>query len=149
LRSRQADIHVRAHDEKNDWYARFNQKWEKLAALRKHPTTGDAAPRRPKHLVRKSARALRDELRGSSSAGDCPKQLIIAPPAEEIQRFNRFWDSLLPTRQLPAEASITLAKPLPRSLSLVQVENLEGVSIAGRAILLLRKGAQSGASPKV
>ena len=149
LRNRQADIRVPADDEKNDWHARFNQTWEKLAALRKHPTASDAAPRRPKHLVRKSARALRDELCGSSSAGDCPKQLIIAPSAEEIQRFNRFWDSLLPTRQLPAEASITLAKPLPRSLSLVRVENLEGVSIARRAILLLRGSQASKAHSRV
>jgi len=138
LRDRQADIRVRAHDEKNERNALFNHKWEKLAALRKHPTASDAAPRRPEHLARKSSRALRDELRGSYSAGNRTKQLIVQPPTEEIQRFNRFWDSLLPTRQLPAEESITLAKPLPRSLSLVRVENLKGVSIAGRAILLLR-----------
>jgi hypothetical protein len=133
LRNRQADIRVRADDEKNDWHARFNQKRE----IRKHPTASDAAPRRPEHLARKSGRAFRDELGGSFSAGNRTKQLIVQPPTEEIQRFNRFWDSLLPTRQLPTEASITLAKPLPRSLSLVRVENLESISIAGRAILLL------------
>jgi hypothetical protein len=147
LRNRQADIRVRTDDEKIDRNAQFNQTWEKLAALRKHPTASDAAPRRPKHLARKSARALRDELCGSSSAGNCPKQLIIKPPAEEIQRFNRFWDSLLPTRHRPdqpTEAPTILAKALPRSLSLVQVENRENVSVAARAILLLRGREASG-----
>jgi hypothetical protein len=142
LRNRQADIRVRANDEKNARHARFNQTWEKLAALRKHPTASDAAPRRPKHLARKSGRALRDELRESSSAGNCPKQIIIEPPDEEIQRFNRFWDSLLPTRHRPhqpTEAPTILAKALPRSLSLVQVENLENMGVASRAILLLRE----------
>jgi len=68
-------------------------------------------------------------------------QSTIEPPGETIQRFNRFWDNLLPARHYwdtPAAAPMTLAKPLPRSLSLVRVENLEGVSVADRAILLLR-----------
>jgi hypothetical protein len=137
LRIRQADIRVRADDEKKDWHARFNQTWAKLAALRKPPTASDAAPGGPRHLTRKSARALREELRGSSPVGYCTKQSTIEPPVEEIQRFNRFWDSLLLTRQ-PTETPTILAEPLPRSLSLVRVENLGGVSIAARAILLLR-----------
>jgi hypothetical protein len=55
LRDRQADIRGRADGEKNDWHARFNQTWEKFAALRKHSTASDAAPRGPQHLARKSA----------------------------------------------------------------------------------------------
>jgi hypothetical protein len=137
LRNRQADIRVRADGEKQDWYARFNQTWEKLAAPRKSPTASDAAPRGPQHFARKSARALREELRGSSSTGYRTKESTIERPAEEIQRFNRFWDSLLLTRQ-PTETTTILAQPLPRSLSLVRVENLGGVSVAARAILLLR-----------
>jgi hypothetical protein len=138
LRNRQADIRVRADGEKKDWHARFNHTWEKLAALRKHPIASDVAPRGPHHLARKSARALRDELRGSSFTGYRTKQSTIEPPAEEIQRFNRFWDSLLLTRHrsdLPTEAPTILAEPLPRSLSLVRVD---GVGVAARAILLLR-----------
>jgi hypothetical protein len=91
--------------------------------------------------VRKSAQALRTELWGSSPTGNRTNQSAIEPPAASIERFNRFWDSLLPARHrsdLPPKASTTSAKPLPRSLSLVQVENLGGVSVAGRAILLLR-----------
>jgi hypothetical protein len=137
LRTRQADIRVRADDEKKEWHARFNQTWAKLPALRKPPTASDAAPRGPQHLTRKSARALREELCGSSPVGYRTKQSTIEPPVEEIQRFNRFWDSLLLTRQ-PTETPTILAEPLPRSLSLVRVENLGGVSIAARAILLLR-----------
>jgi hypothetical protein len=141
LRDRQADIRGRADGEKNDWHARFDHTWEKFAALRKHSTASEAAPRGPQHLARKSARALRDELRGSSCTGYRTKQSTIEPPAEEIQRFNRFWDSLLLTRHrsdLPTEAPTILAEPLPRSLSLVRVENLDGVSVAARAISLLR-----------
>ncbi len=108
LRSRQAEIRVRADDEKTDRNARFNRIWEKLAPTsRKPPAAGHAAPRRPEHLARKPARALRAELRGLSSAGNRPMQSAIEPPAETIQRFNRFWDSLLPARHcsdLPAAA---------------------------------------------
>jgi hypothetical protein len=133
LRSRQADIRVRAHSEKKDWYARFNQAWEKLGGLRKQPTASDAAPRGPQHFARKSARALREELRESSSNGYRANQSTIEPPAEEIQRFNRFWDSLLLTphrSDLPTEVPRILAEPLPRSLSLVRVENPDSVSVA-------------------
>jgi hypothetical protein len=145
LRSRQADIRMRAGAgkiEKTDWSARFNQAWEKLGPpLHKPPVARDATYSRPKHLVRKSARALRTELCGSSSAGKRSNQSAIEPSATSIERFNRLWDSLLPARHrsdLLPEACTTSAKPLPRSLSLVLVEKLEGVSVAGRAILLLR-----------
>jgi hypothetical protein len=53
---------------------------------------------------------------------------------ESIERFNRLWDSLLPASHrsdLLPEACTTSAKPLPRSLSVVLVEKLEGVSVAG------------------
>jgi hypothetical protein len=141
LRSRQTDIRVRAHVEEKDWYARFNEAWEKLGGLRKQPTASDTAPRGPQLLARKSARALREELNGSSSTGYRTKESTIERPAEEIQRFNRFWDSLLLTRHrsdLRTEAPTILAEPLPRSLSLVRVENLDGVSVAAHATLLLR-----------
>ena len=124
VRTRQADIKMRAGAgkiEKTD--------------LNELPGACDATHRRPKHLVRKSAQALRTELWGPSPTG------AIDPPTASIERFNWFWDSLLPARHrldLPPKASTTSAKPLPRSLSLVQVENLGGVSVAGRAILLLR-----------
>jgi hypothetical protein len=143
LRCRQADICVRAHGEEKVAMRDFNQAWEKLGGLRKQPTASDAAPRGAQHLARKSARALREELRGSFSTGYHTKQSTIERPAEEIQRFNRFWDNLLLTRHrsdLPTEAPTILAEPLPRSLSLVRVENLDGVSVAARAILLLRGG---------
>jgi hypothetical protein len=93
LRNRQADIRVRTRsDEKNDWNARFNQRWEKLAVGRKPRAAGAATP--PKlALARKSARALRAELLGSPSARNCAEQ--IEPASEEIQRFKQFWDSLL------------------------------------------------------
>jgi hypothetical protein len=114
---------------KADWNARFNQAWEKLAPTsRKPPAAGYAAPRRPEHLARKSARTLRAELRASSSVRDRPAQFAIEPPGEAIQRFNRFWDSLLTARHraYPAgEASSILAQPLPPSLSLVPVETPE------------------------
>jgi hypothetical protein len=87
------------------------------------------------------------DLRGSSCTGYRTKQSTIEPPAEEIQRFNRFWDSLLLTRHrsdLPTEAPTILAEPLPRSLSLVRVETLDGVSVAARAISLLRGWAAFG-----
>jgi hypothetical protein len=93
LRNRQADIRVRTRsDEKNDWNARFNQRWEKLAVGHK-PQAARAATSRRVPLGRKSARALRAELLGSPSARDCAEQ--IDPPSEEIQRFKQFWDSLL------------------------------------------------------
>jgi hypothetical protein len=146
LRSRQTDIKMRTGGEKvekTDWNAQFNQAWEKHGTPpHKSPGACDATHRRPKHLVRKSARALRIELWGSSPTGNRTNQSAIDPPAASIERFKRFWDSLLPARHrsdLLPEASTTSAKPLPRSLSLVQVEKLEGVSIAGRAILLLRR----------
>ena len=93
LRNHQADIRVRTRsDEKNDWNARFNKRWEKLAVAHKPRAAGAATP--PKlALARKSARALRTELLGSPSARNCAKQ--IEPPSEEVQRFKQFWDSLL------------------------------------------------------
>jgi hypothetical protein len=146
LRSRQADIKMRARAgkiEKTDLVAQFNQPWEKLGTpAHKSLAAHDATYSGPRHFVWKSARALRTELCGSSSAGDRPNQFAIEPSATSIERFNLLWDSLLPTSHgsdmLP-KASTTSAKPLPRSLSLVQVEKLEGVSVAGRAILLLRR----------
>ena len=137
LRSRQADIRVRDDDKKTDWNARFNQTWEKFAADRKPRAARDATPQL-EHLARKSARVLRAELRRSLSAGNRAERPIIEPAAEEIQWFNQFWDSLLPGRHrsdLPSHAVPTiLAEPLPRSLSLVRVENIESVTIATRAV---------------
>jgi hypothetical protein len=117
LRSRQADVH-----------ARCNEPWEKLApAPRKPSEAGNPMPRgRPAHLARKSARALRAELRRRSSASNRTTQPTIEPIAEAVLRFNRFWDSLVQPQPRPsdppAEASSALAEPLPRSLSLVSVE---------------------------
>jgi hypothetical protein len=151
LRSRQTDIQMRAGGgkiEKTDWNARFNQAWERLGPpVHNSSADRDTTHPRPKHLVRKSARALRIELCGSSSAGKQPNKPAIKPTATSIERFNRLWDSLLPARHrsdLLPEASTTSVGPLPRSLSLAQVENLEGVSVAGRAILLLRGWEASG-----
>jgi hypothetical protein len=141
LRSRQADIKMRTGGEKvekTDWNARFNQSW--LGPPHKSP--GDCDATYGSHFVRKTAQALRIELWGSSPTGNRTSQSAIDPPATSIERFNRLWDSLLPARHgsdLMPEASTTSAKPLPRSLSLVQVENLQGVSVAGRAIFLLRR----------
>jgi len=150
LRSRQADIKMRAGAgkiEETDWNARFNQSWFG-PPLHKSPAARDATYSRPKHFVRKSARALRTEISdGLCSAGKQPNQPAIEPSATSIERFNRLWDSLLPARHrsdLLSEVSTTSAGPLPRSLSLAQVENLEGVSVAGRAILLLRGWEASG-----
>ena len=131
VRSRQADIKMRAGAgkiEKTD--------------LNELPGACDATHRRPKHLLRKSAQALRTELWGSSPTGNRTNESAIDPPAASIERFNRFWDSLLPASpgsELVPEAPTRSAKPLPRSLSLEQVESVEGMSVAGRAILLLRR----------
>jgi hypothetical protein len=141
LRSRQAELQMRAGDG-----AQFDQAYEKLGPpLHKSPTARDATYGRPKHLVRNS-RALRTELCGSSSAGKRTNQPSTEPSASSIERFNRLWDSLLPARRRsdPLPEASTSAKPLPRSLSLVQAESLQGVSIAGRAILLLRGWEASG-----
>jgi hypothetical protein len=143
LRKRQADIKMRAGAGKieKDWNARFNQPWLGTP-LQKASADRDATPCGQKHFVRKSARALRTELCGLSLTGKQLKQPAIEPPARSIERFNLLWDSLLPaspTSEHVPKASTTSAKPLPRSLSLVQVEGLEGVSVAGRAILLLRR----------
>src|SRR6516225_6876338 len=93
LRNHQADIRVRTRsDEKNDWNARFNKRWEKLAVGHKPQAAGAATSRRVP-LARKSARALRAELVGAASARNCAEQ--IEPPSEEIQRFKQFWDTLL------------------------------------------------------
>ena len=141
VRSRQADIKMRAGAgkiEKTDLKAQFNQPWEKLGTP-PHKSSGvyDATHCRPKHLLRKSAQALRTELWGSSPTGNRINESAIDPPAASVERFNRFWDSLLPRSDLLPEASTTSRGPLPRSLSLVQVESLQGMSFAGRAILLL------------
>jgi hypothetical protein len=130
LRSCQADIHVRAVEEKSDdWNARFNQALEKLAPPRRQPpATGGATACGPEHLVWKSARTLRAELRAPSSVRDRPAQSAIEPPREAILRFNRFWDSLLTAGHRPdpmGGASSALAQPLPPSLSLVPVETPE------------------------
>jgi len=145
LRSHQADLHARADDAaKTNWNARFNVAWEKLVPTRHEPPLADnAPPRRLKELAWQSGRAVRAQLRGLPSAGSRsrPPQPAVEPTADTIQRFNRFWDSLAPGGQrlgLPAEASSTLPEPLPRSLSLVRVENLAGASATARAISLLR-----------
>jgi hypothetical protein len=113
---------------RRDWNARFIQALEKRAAPGRPLTAHGTAPRRPDYLARKSARAVRAELQGSSSAESRIEQSIIEPSAEEIQRFNRFWDGLLPARHrsdLPTEAAMIVVQPLPRSLSLVLVENVK------------------------
>jgi hypothetical protein len=130
LRSCQADIHVRAVEEKTDWNARFNQALAKLAPppRRQPPAAGGATACGPEHLVWKSARTLRAELRASSSVRDRSAQSAIEPPREAILRFNRFWDSLLTAGHRPdptGGASSILAQPLPPSLSLVPVETPE------------------------
>jgi hypothetical protein len=96
LRSRQADLRVRAHKEKPDWHARFNEAWEKLAPSR-GPGTHNANLRTPEQSVWKSARALRAELR-SALASDAAARPAIKPLPEVLERFNQFWDGLLPGR---------------------------------------------------
>ena len=138
LRSRQADIRVRTHKEKPDWHARFNQAWEKLAPPSRGPATNNANLRAPEQSVWKSARALRAELR-SALASDAAARPAIKPLPEVLERFNQFWDGLLPGRDRrapPPEAAST--QPLPPSLSLVLREHPQGASTAARAILLLR-----------
>ena len=138
LRSRQADIRVRTHKEKPDWHARFNEAWEKLAPPSRGPATSNANLRAPEQSVWKSARALRAELR-AALASDAAARPAIKPPPEVLERFNQFWDGLLPGRDRrapPPEAAST--QPLPPSLSLVLREHPQGASTAARAILLLR-----------
>jgi hypothetical protein len=147
LRSRQADLHQRADEaSKTNWSIQFNQAWEKLAPTRREPPPiGNSSGGTLKDLAWKSGRALRARLRKRSPAPGRTEtgQPAIEPTPEAVQRFNQFWDSLVPARNLPdpqAEVSVpcALPAPLPRSLSLVPVETLQAVSAAGRAISLLR-----------
>jgi hypothetical protein len=137
LRSRQADLRVRTHKEKPDWRAQFNEAWEKLAPSR-GPGTHNANLRTPEQSVWKSARALRAELR-SALASDAAARPASKPLPEVLERFNQFWDGLLPGRdRLAPPAEVATTQPLPPSLSLVLREHPQGASTAARAILLLR-----------
>ena len=144
LRSRQADIRVRTHKEKPDWHARFNQAWEKLAPPSRGPGTNNANQCAPEQSVWKSARALRAELR-SALASDAAARPAIKPPPEVLERFNQFWDGLLPGRdRLAPPIEVTSTRPLPPSLSLVLREQPQGASTTARAILLLRGASTPG-----
>jgi hypothetical protein len=148
LRSHQADLHARAHDAaKSNWNARFNVAWEKLGPTRlEPPPPANSPPRTLKELAWQSGRAQRARLRGSPSprSRNRSPQPAVEPTAENVERFNRFWDSLgLNGKRLVLrpEASSASPEPLPRSLSLVvPVENLACVSAAARAISILRAG---------
>jgi hypothetical protein len=138
LRSRQADIRVRTHKEKLDWHARFNEAWEKLAPPSRGPGTNNATLRAPEQSVWKSARALRAELR-SALASNAAARPPIKPAPEVMERFNQFWDGLLPGRdRLPPPAQVASTQPLPPSMSLVLREHPQCASTAARAIMLLR-----------
>jgi hypothetical protein len=138
LRSRQADIRVRTQKQKPDWHSRFNEAWEKLAPPARGSGTNNANLRAPEQSVWKSARALRAELR-SALASDAAARPAIKPPPEVLERFNQFWDGLLPGRDRSAPpAEVASTGPLPPSLSLVLREHPQGASTAARAIMLLR-----------
>ena len=138
LRSRQADIRVRTPKQKPDWHARFNEAWEKLAPPSRGSSTNSANLRAPEQSVWKSARALRAELR-SALASDAAARPAIKPPPEVIERFNQFWDGLLPGRdRLALPTQVVSTQPLPPSMSLVLREHPQCASTAARAIMLLR-----------
>jgi hypothetical protein len=121
--------------------------WEKLVPTRLEPLPpANSPPRTLKELAWQSGRAQRARLRGSASprSRNRSPQPAVEPTAENIERFNRFWDSLgLSGKRLVVrpEASLASPGPLPRSLSLVvPVENLANISAAARAISILRAG---------
>jgi hypothetical protein len=150
LHSHEADLRARADDAaKKNWNARFDTAWEQLApAERKPPTRGAAPPRRTSELPRRSGQAQQVPLRGSPPAGSRghSAQPVDKPDAEAMQRFNRFWESLAAGSHrvdLPTAMSSPLPQPLPRSLSLVTVDEIAGVSAAARALSLLRTSYQS------
>ena len=137
LRTRQADLSLRAQAAKKDsWNERFDAVWQRLApgplpSAQTNGTTWKLSPRRP-WSPQASVRVVIPRRRP-----------VVAPPVverspEQIQKFNEFWDSLVPN-QLPARPSngCSLA-PLPRSLSLVPIEAAQTANPAARAILLLR-----------
>jgi hypothetical protein len=145
LRSHQADLHARADDAaKKNWNARFDTAWEQLAhAERGAPTRGAAPTRRTSEIPRRSGEVQRVLLRGlppARSRSQSP-QPADKPAAETIQRFNRFWESLAAGSHrvdLPTAMSSALPQPLPRSLSLMPLDEIAGVSAAARALSLLR-----------
>ena len=150
LHSHQADLRARADDAaKRNWNARFDTAWEQLApAGRGPPTRGAAPPRRTSEVPRRSGQAQRVPLRGSPPARSRGQSAQPAdkPAAETIQRFNRFWESLAAGSHrvdLPTEMPSALPQPLPRSLSLVPVDEIAGLSAAARALSLLRTTYQS------
>src|SRR5262249_44490046 len=117
---------------------------EQLApAERGPPTRGEAPPRSTSEMPPRSGQAQRVPLRGSPPARSRGQS---APPAdkpavETMQRFNRFWESLAVGSHrldLPTEMPSALPQPLPRSLSLVPVDEIAGVGAAARALSLLR-----------
>jgi hypothetical protein len=155
LRSHQADLRTRADDAaKKNWNARFDTAWEQLApAERGPPTRGAAPPRRTSEIPRRSGRTQRDLLRGlppARSRGQSP-QPADKPAAETMQRFNQFWESLAAgSHRVDLPTAMSSALPLPRSLSLVPVDELAGVSAAARALSLLRTACHTpGASRQV
>ena len=149
LHSHQADLRARADDAaKRNWNARFDTAWEQLApAQRGPPTRGAAPPRRTSEVPRRSGQAQRVTLRESPPApGRESPHPADKLAAETMQRFNRFWESLAAGSHrvdLPTEMPSALPQPLPRSLSLVPVDEIAGLSAAARALSLLRTTYQS------
>jgi hypothetical protein len=145
LRSHQADLRSRADDAaKKNWNARFDTAWEQLApAQRGPPTRGAAPPRRTNETPRRSGKAQRVPLRESPPARSRGQSALPAdkPAVETMQRFNRFWESLAAgghCLDLPTKMPSALPQPLPRSLSLMPVDEIAGLCAAARALSLLR-----------
>jgi hypothetical protein len=141
LRHRQADLGLRAEQvQKESWNSRFDKAWQRLAPdyPRSAQTHGaNQKLRRRSWSPQASARIVIPRRRPVVEAP------VIESSPEQIQKFNEFWDSLLP-RQLPPPVSDgSPLAPLPRSVSLVPIESAQAASTATRAILLLR-GTHSG-----
>jgi hypothetical protein len=141
LRHRQADLGLRAEQaQKESWNSRFDKAWQRLAPdyPRSAQTHGAKQKlRRRSWSPQASARIVIPRRRPVVEAP------VIESSPEQIQKFNEFWDSLLP-RQLPPPVSDgSPLAPLPRSVSLVPIESAQAASTATRAILLLR-GTHSG-----
>jgi hypothetical protein len=136
LRHRQSDLSLRAQEaKKTDWNSRFDRLWQRLAPddPRGAQTNG----------ARQKLRRRRSWSPQASARMVIPRRHAVEEPAfeyspEQVQKFNEFWDSLLPRMlPLPACGASPLA-PLPRSVSLVPIDSPQSTSEATRAILLLR-----------
>jgi hypothetical protein len=140
LRSRQAEIRVRAGAGESGWKARLDQALQRLAPAPRHPPIANSPTAR-----RKSARALRADLGASSDRGRVTPP-VSEPLGEAALRFNQLWDNLLSPRRAPEcdPNASGAAQVLPPSLSLVCVEDLPGASLASRTVLLLRGGGVTG-----